>query len=353
MYMYDAFIKDPPKRLVQQVAPEKEIPTRKDVSPFVASNKGGIPVTRLRAVITLRDRSPAFLIQKITPVKTPHIRGGVGGLGNGMVPIQSKAGREFVSLPSRGVRGNGGVLFLPRPGSNTIELYAWNVERLSLSRNCSNEQHAEIQFLNWLEGHIGQYPGFVSRIRSIRLYINKSPCAACTEDLCAFAKKHKLVGRIRITWEKLYNGACGSTDLQKLEQCRFIPPKRNAILFETPPQLKQLKLAKQQQHTYMFDKRVHVAKPKAVNRRLERLMQDKQQPASLLARVFASPHNYTRLKRLFQHKIDRGDYRERKDGGYEAVLSFKFNTGWSYGKPVRRLKLIMDRKGGWHYFPVP
>ncbi|MFD3003158.1 hypothetical protein ACFS7Z_22535 [Pontibacter toksunensis] len=352
--MFNAFLKAPTKRLFNKARPGKKIPTRKDVSPYVASNKRGIPKTRLLAVITLKDRQPAFTIETTVLGKTPHITSGIGGLGGARVAVQSILGKKFVSLPSGGVRGNGGVLFLPQPGSREIRLYAWNVERLSLNRNCSNEQHAEVQFLTWLNKHIQQFPGFVKRIQKIKIYINKSPCNACTEDLCTFIKKHNLERRIFIEWEELYKDkACGSTDVQRLKDCNIKLPKESEIAHETNTLLKRLKLAKQQQHTYLFDQRVHAHNPEAVNRRLERLMNDRKPPASMLSKVFASPHNYARLKRLFQTKIDKGLYSNRKDGGVEVILSFKFNTGWAYGKPVKRLKMIMDRRGGWHYFPVP
>ena len=82
-------------------------------------------------------------------------------------------------------------------------------------------------------------------------------------------------------------------------------------------------------------------------------MTDSPKPASMLSRVFASPHNYARVKQLFQGIINQGNYRQRPDGGYEAIRTFKFPTGWSYGKQVNRLKAIIDQKGNWHYYPVP
>ena len=58
-----------------------EVPGRNDVSPFVARNKGSIPVTRLRAIITLKDSRPAFSWQTTILGRTPHIISGIGGLG--------------------------------------------------------------------------------------------------------------------------------------------------------------------------------------------------------------------------------------------------------------------------------
>ena len=353
--MDNAYIKSQPVPGFYMPGAEREVPLRKDIVPYVASNKGGVPVTRLRAVITLNDRLPAFTIKTIKPFITKHIVSGIGGLGHALVPVQSKGGREFVSLPSTGVRGNGGVLFLPRPRTNTIRLFAWNVERLSLSRNCSNQSHAETQFLNWFNGHAKRCPDFVKRVKRINLYINKSPCGGCTEDFCSFVRKHGLGGKVHITWAKTYTkGTCGIMDVQKMKQCGIKFPPDQELQSETGPQLRNIKVEKQHAHNYILDKRVHVSKLKAVNRREERLMNDKKAPASLLSKVFASPHNYARLKRLFQSKIDQGLYSNRRDGGVEVVLSFKdIDTGWAYGKPVKRLKMIMDSRGGWHYFPIP
>ncbi|GAA4435689.1 hypothetical protein GCM10023188_27860 [Pontibacter saemangeumensis] len=353
--MDNAYIKSQPQHGFYQPGAEREVPLRKDIAPYVATNKGGVPVTRLRAVITLHDRLPAFTIKTIKPYITKHIVSGIGGLGHALVPVQSKGGREFVSLPSTGVRGNGGVLFLPRPGTNTVRLFAWNVERLSLSRNCSNQSHAETQFLNWFNGHAKRYPGFVSRVKRIHLYINKSPCGGCTEDLCSFVRKHGLGGKVHITWAKTYTkGTCGIMDVQKMKQCGIQVLSDQELQSENGPRLRNIKVEKQQAHTYMLDKRVHSPKPQAVNRRLERLFKSPAgKPASLLSRVFASPHNRARVKRLFQRAIDQGNFTKRVGGGYEAVIPFKHTTGWSYGRPVKRLKMILDKKGSWHYYPVP
>jgi hypothetical protein len=337
--------------------PQGEVPGRKSIAPFVSSNKGGVPVTRLQAFILLRDRLPAFTIQTTTLGQTPHLSGGIGGLGNARVPIQSRGGRRFVSLPSRGVRGNGGVLFLPPAGSNTVRLYAWNVERAGLSRHSSNESHAETQFLNWLSGHIRQFPGFLGRIWRIHIFLNNSPCGGCTEDLCRFVQRNRLQHKVSIRWTRNYDKGTSSADnRRRLQSCGLQVPAapQHELLFETKPRLGIVKDAKQQAHTYMFDTRVHSSKPKAVNRRLERLLKDPPgRPASLLSRVFSSPHNRSRVKRLFQRSIDQGNFTQRKGGGYESVLSFKHPTGWSYGKQVNRLKASVDTAGNWHYYPVP
>jgi hypothetical protein len=141
-----------------------------------------------------------------------------------------------------------------------------------------------------------------------------------------------------------------------LESCglQVLAAPQQELLFETKPRLGTVKDAKQQAHTYLFDTRVHSSKPTAVNRRLERLLKDPPaKPASLLSRVFASPHNRSRVKQLFQRAIDQGQYTKRQGGGYETVLSFKHPTGWWYGKKVNRLKAIVDIAGNWHYYPVP
>ncbi|MCJ8166191.1 hypothetical protein MKJ04_15190 [Pontibacter sp. E15-1] len=347
----------PSESLFRQVWPEREVLSRKDVVPFVASNKGGIPVTRLRAIITLRDRLPAFTLQTTVPVKTPHLKSGIGGLGGGLVPIQSRNGRRYVSLPSRGVRGNGGVLFLPRAGSSTIQLYTWNVEPLTLSRSSSNQSHAERQFLNWFEGHVRQYPQFARRVKQIRLFLNNSPCGWCTYDLCRFVSTFGLKNKVSITWTRAYTkGTDSAANSAKLQQCgiRVIGNSQPEISYEVVPQLRNLKVEKQQAHTYVLDKRVHTGKPQATNRRIERLLTGSESKlASLLSRVFASPHNRMRVKRLFERAIGQGNFQKRKGGGYEVVLPFKHTTGWSYGKRVHRLKAIIDEKGSWHYYPVP
>ncbi|WP_210464279.1 hypothetical protein [Rufibacter roseolus] len=335
---------------------EVKFPGKAGITPYAATNKAGAPVTQARIVILLNDRLPAFAIQTIILGKTPHITSGIGGLGGARVPIQTRGRRQFVSIPSKGARGNGGVLFLPESGRNVIHLLTWNVGRLSLSRNVGNETHAETQFLNWIRAHLQQYPKFLKRIRAIQILINNSPCGYCTADLCAFATKHHLGSKLKISWKRNYNKGTDSTaNLQKLRQCGIvaISPGQSELLAEIKPQLKNLKLAKQQQHTYLLDKRVHSNKPQAVNRRAERLMTNSLKPTSLLSRVFASPHNYARVKQLFQGTINQGNYRQRPDGSYEAIRSFRFPTGWSYGKPVNRLKAIIDQKGNWHYYPVP
>ena len=338
------------------VLPEVKFPGKVGIAPYAASNKPGTPVTQARIVILLNDRLPAFTIQTTTLGKTPHITSGIGGLGGARIPIQTRGKRQYVSLPGRGERGNGGVLFLPEAGKNMIHILTWNVGSLSLSRYAGNETHAETQFLNWIKAHISQYPQFLNRIRAIQIFINNSPCAGCTYDLCAFARRYNLGSKIKITWKRDYNkGTNSAANFQKLRQCGItaVSPTQSELVAEIKPQLKNLKLAKQQQHTYVLDKRVHSDKPQAINRRVERLMTDSSKPASMLSRVFASPHNYARVKQLFQGIINQGNYRQRPDGGYEAIRTFKFPTGWSYGKQVNRLKAIIDQKGNWHYYPVP
>jgi hypothetical protein len=348
--------KQPALAYSENTVPEVKFPGKAGIAPYVATNKRGIPVTQARIIIFLNDKWPAFTIQTITLGKTPHIISGIGGLGGARVPIQTRGKRQYVSLPSTGERGNGGVLFLPESGKNTIHLLTWNVDSLSLSRNRSNASHAETQFLNWIQAHIRQYPHFVNRIRAIHLFINNSPCGACTGGICAFVKKYNLGNKLKVSWQKRYNKETSSTlNLQRLQRCGISvsPAVQSEIQAEIKPQLKNIKVESQQKHTYILDKRVHANKSQAVNRREERLMSNTQKPASLLSRVFASPHNYARVKRLFQGIIDQGLYRQRKGGGYEATLSFKYPTGWSYGQPVNRLKVIIDQKGDWHYYPVP
>lgn len=336
---------------------DQEVLRRKDVVPYVASNKAGIPVTRLRVIITLRDSLPAFNIQRVILGKTPHLASGIGGLGNARVPIQISGTKEFVSLPSQGVRGNGGVLFLPPAGSNTITVYTWNTERLSLSRYFSNQSHAEVQFLKWFREHALLFPTFARRIKRMQLYLNNSPCAWCTQDLCLFVMRYNLQGKVSLTWSRSYNkGTSSAENRKKLERCgiEVLAPSQQELHFEMKPQLRKLKVEKQQAHTYLLDRRVHSKSFQAVNRRLERLLQGPYgKPASLLSRVFASPHNRMRIKQLFQNAIDKGNYKERNGGGYEVTLSFKQSTGWSYGKKVHRLKAIINQTGDWHFFPVP
>ncbi|WP_207436075.1 hypothetical protein [Sabulibacter ruber] len=299
-------------------------------------------------MIVLRDKLPAFTIQTISLGRTTHITGGIGGLGGARVPIQAKGKRQYVSLPSKGERGNGGILFLPEPGKNMIHLLVWNVGPLSLNGKVGNDTHAETQFLNWFKAHLQQYPQFLKRIRAIYIYINNSPCGYCTSDLCAFTARYNLGTKIRISWERNYNKGTDSTaNAQRLRQCGIVvnPPTVTGISAEAKPQLRNLKLVKQQQQTYLLDKRLHSNSARAV-------MADGTRPASLLSRFFSSPHSYARVKQLFQGTINQGNYRLRPDGSYEAIRSFRFPTGWSYGKPVHRMKAIIDQTGDWHYYPV-
>ena len=333
-----------------------EVPGRKDVAPFVARNKGGIPVTRLRAIITLKDRSPAFSWQTTILGRTPHITSGIGGLGGGRIPIQFRENRQFVSLPSQGVRGNGGVLFLPQPGNNTIQLYTWNTEPMSMSRITGNSSHAEVQFMRWFSEHVKYDPQFSGRIRGIKLFISRPPCPLCQADLCAFAAKFSLKYRLWVSWKTSKGQVSASAEaMHKLKACNIhLDPKQQELQQEIPPKLGNLKTEKQQAHTYLFDKRVHSAKPTAINRRLERLLKDKDnKQASLLSRVFASPHNRSRIKKLFQRAINQGNFKAKEGGGWESIIPFKQSTGWSQNKPVYRLRAIIDNKGNWHYHPVP
>ncbi len=209
-------------------ATEREVLSKDEVKAFVASNKGGLPVTRMRVILTLRDRRPAFNIKTTVPFKTPHLTSGIGGLDSSLVPIQDRAGRRYVSLPSRGVRGNGGVLFLPAKGSNKVELFTWNVEPMSLNRLVSNQSHAEKQFLNWFKGHTRLYPSFARRIKSIKLFLNRSPCAWCAYDLCSFMRVYGYENKVKIYWSQNYNkGTHSSLNTAKLRACGFevFPPK--------------------------------------------------------------------------------------------------------------------------------
>lgn len=354
----------------ESLLPEVKFPGKRGIAPYVATNKKGVPVTQASIVIFLNDTLPAFALQTTIMGRTPHVVSGIGGLGGARVPIKTRGQRKYVSLPSGGERGNGGVLFLPGQGNNTIHLLSWNVGSLSSGRTACNASHAERQFLNWIKAHIRQNPQFLKRIRAIHLYINNSPCGGCTEDLYEFARRYNLGNKIKVSWQKNYSkGTCSTQNAQRLKQSGITisPPIRSALSAEIKPQLKKLKVAKQQQHSYILDKLIHSMKPQAVNRRAERLMSDSQKAdrlklpatalltraASLLSRVFASPHNYDRVKRLAQRAIDNGKYRRPPGGGYEVILTFNIPTGWSYGKPVKRLKVTIDQKGGWHYYPVP
>ena len=336
---------------------EDEVPSRKDVSPFVATNKKGLPVTRLRAIITLRDQDPAFNFQTVILGRTPHISSGIGGLDSTLVPIQTREKQSYVSLPSRGVRGNGGVIFLPKAGSRIIQLYTWNTEPMTLNRTVSNSSHAEVQFIRWLTGHARLYPSFIRRIQSIQLFISRPPCRDCTYDLCFFAKMLQISAKISISWAstKQQKEASGESS-RKLKNCGLtvLAPIDQELQYENPPRLGKLKIEKQQAHTYLLDKKVHFQNPHTTNRRVERLLKDRNgKAASLLSRVFASPHNYSRVKQLFQRTIDGGNFRDKAGGGWESFLTFKQPTGWSDGKAVKRLRAIIDQKGNWHYHPVP
>jgi hypothetical protein len=333
-----------------------EVPARHDVAPFVARNKGGIPVTRLRAIITLKDRRPAFSWQTTLLGQTPHIISGIGGLGGARTPIQFRENRQFVSLPSRGVRGNGGVLFLPQPGNNTVQLYTWNTEPMRLSWITGNSSHAEVQFIRWFSEHVKYDPQFSGRVEHIKLFISRPPCPMCQADLCAFATRFSLKDKLWIEWNTTKGQVSASAEaMRKLKTCDIrLDLKQKELQLEIPPRLGTLKTEKQQAHTYLLDKRVHAAKPTAINRRLERLLkdQDKKQ-TSILSRVFASPHNRSRIKAIFQRAINQGNYKPKAGGGWESIIRFKQSTGWSHNKPVYRLRAIIDSKGNWHYHPVP
>ena len=209
---------------LKALAVESEFPSKTEVKNFAAKNKEGIPVTRASVEITLKDSKPAFNISTTLLGKTPQITSGIGGLGNAHVAILKAGNKSYVNIPGDGVRGNGGVLFLPPQGTNRIKMLVWNTEKMSLSGGCSNRSHAEIQFLNWIKGHLKQYPDFANRINTIHLYLNYSPCSKCNPELVSFVRQNNLQNKFKIKWQKVYidKGGCGhsttNTAIQSLKQ---------------------------------------------------------------------------------------------------------------------------------------
>jgi hypothetical protein len=62
-------------------------------------------------------------------------------------------GDRFVHLDTQQASGAGGVLILPARCSDTFDLLTWNVGRNTPDRRyyCSNQTHAERQFVHWFE----------------------------------------------------------------------------------------------------------------------------------------------------------------------------------------------------------
>ena len=108
------------------------------------------------------------------------------------------------------VKGNvGGILLLPEPDEDFVELLTWNVgQGTDLFRRETNRHHAETQFTNWFEKQDG-----LSHRRAVAhlLIANTtySPCASCCSGLGAFTRTGAAAGltEARISWTKLYRSA--------------------------------------------------------------------------------------------------------------------------------------------------
>jgi hypothetical protein len=76
---------------------------------------------------------------------------------------------------------DGGILFLPQRCQPFVDLVTWNVGKSHETRNCSNAQHAESQFIHWL---CLQDKSWIQRIEKIEISNRKSsPCCYCCDGL--------------------------------------------------------------------------------------------------------------------------------------------------------------------------
>ena len=134
---------------------------------------------------------------------------GTGQCPVGRLDYPGVGPRDFVYVDpfEYQVRDNvGGILLLPEPHEDFIELLTWNVgQGGDLFRRDTNRHHAETQFTNWFEKQDGlRYRNVVSHLQVANT--TYSPCAYCCSDLGIFTGKGPAAGvqEARIGWTKVY-----------------------------------------------------------------------------------------------------------------------------------------------------
>lgn len=127
------------------------------------------------------------------------------------------------------------------------------------------------------------------------------------------------------------------------------------------PQLKELSVPKQEQHTY-FNDPVHKKSGKSVeqnranNRRADRLATDAQgargdMHASLFNEKFAQPAMRGEIESLAIAKIAAGEFTALDKGGYQIKLDLNEPVGWQNQTPTNVIEVRVSTKGVWHFYP--
>lgn len=134
--------------------------------------------------------------------------------GTGQCPVErldypGVGPRDFVYVDpfEYQVRDNvGGILLLPEPFEDFVELLTWNVGQVGdLHRRDTNRHHAETQFTNWFAKQDRlSYRSVVSHLQIANT--TYSPCAYCCSDLGKFTGNGPAAGvrEARIGWTELF-----------------------------------------------------------------------------------------------------------------------------------------------------
>jgi hypothetical protein len=146
---------------------------------------------------------------------------------------------------------------------------------------------------------------------------------------------------------------------------------------QTPPQLGDIKQAKQNQHSYaMSPQNENAGTQKSLNKpsteqqmkdgkgdpnsRIDKLLkvQDGRTPgASLLNEKYGGPSGQGVVRQKVQAELNAGRYGELKGGGKQLVVDMGEPTGWTVDKDlnsqaVQKLRVDIDKNGAWHFFPT-
>lgn len=182
--------------------------------------------------VIFAEASPLKELMKLAPAGRKVRMGVILGL-TGQQPllegVTTKLGRHMkfekgklvetteLEAPLKPVPGKsamGGLLLPSKPGEKEVKLATWNTGDID-PKVQSNATHAERQFVEWFEA---QPPEWRTRVETIEIHINYSPCIFCAADLKRIVTYAPSLKSASIIYDKKYTQGPLATTTESLGQ---------------------------------------------------------------------------------------------------------------------------------------
>jgi hypothetical protein len=201
-------ISTPPSRPARRFGPEP--PTSMRAKSLLQLVKGLRAAQRRHVVSVVRLRIADAERRPILDYTLESRNGRTYARGLAFVktePVEEIDGQRFVYLDTEQASDYGGILFLPARCADTVELLTWNVGRNTPQKRyyCSNQTHAERQFIEWFDK---QQDDWHKRVRRVEITNRSttgkargpSPCKECCHWLTGFLNRLSPKPEALISW---------------------------------------------------------------------------------------------------------------------------------------------------------